>query len=60
MNNKSILVVLVILVAAAIGAGAYYAFNSDKIGATQATTAPAATPTETSAAEGAAPVVAPY
>lgn len=59
MNNKSILIVLVILVAAAIGAGAYYAFNSGKIGATQATTAPAATPTETAAAEGAAPVVAP-
>ncbi len=59
MNNKSILAVLVILVAAAIGAGGYYAFTSGKIGATPATTAPAATPAETAAAEGSAPVVAP-
>src|SRR5215470_6897167 len=57
MNNKSVLVVLVVLVAAAIGAGAYYAFNSEKIGATPATTAPAPAPEP--AAEGAAPVVAP-
>jgi protein-disulfide isomerase len=58
MNNKSILVVLVILVAAAIGAGAYYAVNSGKIGATPATTAPATAPAETAAVEGEAPVVA--
>ena len=59
MNNKSILVVLVILVAAAIGAGAYYAFSTGKIGATQATTAPVPTPAETAAVEGSAPMVAP-
>lgn len=59
MNNKSILVVLAILVAAAIGAGGYFAYTSGRIGATEATSAPAAPAAAPAAAEeGAAPVVA--
>lgn len=55
--NKSVLAGLVILVAAVIGAGGYYAFTSGRIGANEATTAPAAAATEEAAA-GAVPVVA--
>lgn len=57
MNNKSVLFVLVILVAAAIGAGGYYAINSGKIGGTQATSAPAV-PDQTTPVDGEVPVVA--
>ena len=60
MNNKSIIVVLAILVAAAIGAGGYYAYSSGKIGASETAMTPAAAPAATPAAavEGEAPVVA--
>jgi len=57
MKNKGVLVGLVILVAAAIGFGGWYTFSSGKIGATEATNAPA-TAAEVATAEGAAPVVA--
>jgi protein-disulfide isomerase len=55
MKNKGVLIVLVAMVAAVIGAGAWFAFTSGGIGATDATTA--AVPAE-AAAEGAAPVIA--
>lgn len=54
--NKGVLVGLVILVAAAIGFGGWFAFNSGRIGATEATTAPVATPAEAAAAGDLPPV----